>query len=284
MDGSRFRLDDLTVDLVSGEVRRPDGTVERLQPQPARLLGLLAENAGEVVDRERIREHLWGDQELEFESSLHYCVRQVRSVLGESASEPVFVETLARRGYRLMVRPEPLEDDGTEPALSPGAARALSSGASRATVGLLAMLLLALFGLALTAAPPVVQRLAILPFEPPAGWADDTQTESVPELLLLRLGRDPDALVALGPTSTAGRGADGADLADLVADLDVQWAINGRYIEAGDALPGDGRGVLVELIRGRDGAHVWVEAYPLDADPEVVAGEVASAVSARLVR
>ena len=71
---------------------------------------------------------------------------------------------------------------------------------------------------------------------------------------------------------------------ELVANLDVQWAINGRYIEAGQSAPGDGRGVLVELIRAWDGAHVWVEAYPLSADPDAVATEAAAAVSERLTR
>jgi len=61
----------------------------------------------------------------------------------------------------------------------------------------------------------------------------------------------------------------------------VQWVINGRYIEAAGKLPGDGRGVLVELIRAADGAHVWVEAFPLGEEPEEAAQSVAEAVSQR---
>lgn len=305
-DRGRYTLDDLEIDLTSGEVRHPDGTVERLAPQPASLLALLMEHAGAVVDRERIREHIWGDVAVDFESSLHYCVRQVRAALGDSAAEARFVETLARRGYRLKVQPAELAADApdfevdsdpqarterstpisapvsTSAALSTSAP--LSTSAARAAVGTLAVLLLGLFGLALSGAPSVVQRVAVLPFEPPADWADETRTESVAELLLLHLGQDPSSLVVLGPTSTTGHGADGADLGVLAADLEVQWAINGRYIEAGNLLPGDGRGVLVELIRARDGAHVWVEAYPLSADPGTVADEVAAAVAGRLAR
>ena len=296
LDGSRFRLDDLTVDLDSGEVRYPSGRVERLAPQPASLLALLMENAGEVVDRERIREHIWGDVAVDFEAGLHYCVRQVRAALGESASEARFVETLARRGYRLKVRPEPWEGEGSEAdSNAEHVSRQESSlpvPVARAAVGALAVLLLTVFGLALSGAPSVVpsgteltvQRLAILPFEPPTDWSGDTLTESVPELMLLMLGQDPASLVVLGPTSTAGHGADGPDLGALVADLDVQWAINGRYIEAGNLLPGDGRGVLVELIRASDGAHVWVEAHPLAADPDAVARSAAAAVASRLGR
>lgn len=283
-----FRLDDLTVNLQSGEVRHPGGRIERLAPQPASLLVLLMEHAGDVVEREAIREHIWGDVAVDFESGLHYCVRQVRAALGDSASESRFVETLARRGYRLKVQPVPCEE--TVPAEGKlGMQSGLSMPVARVAVGAVAALLLGIFGLALSGAPSSertsgVQRVAILPFAPPADWQGDTRTESVPELLLLHLGQDPSRLVVLGPTSTTGHGADGADLDELVADLNVQWAINGRYIEAGNLLPGDGRGVLVELVRARDGAHVWVEAYPLLADPDVVATEAAAAVSERLVR
>ncbi|MDA8021068.1 MAG: winged helix-turn-helix domain-containing protein [Thermoanaerobaculia bacterium] len=291
MEGERRRLGELIVDLRSGEIHHPEGRVTHLAPQPASLLSLLMENAGQVVERQRIRDHIWPGVAVDFESSLHYCVRQVRAALGDSASESRFVETLARRGYRLKVRPEAVKEatrpagvlEGDEPSsVTGGDGIGFSPTISRMLVGVVGIFWLAVFGLALSSSPSVVPRLAILPFDPPEAWADATRTESVPELLLLRLGTDPASLVALGPTSTAGHGADGDDLHDLVRDLEVHWAINGRYIEAGNVLPGDGRGVLVELIRTRDGAHVWVEAYPLTAEPDVVAESVTAEVVSRL--
>lgn len=86
----------------SGELLR-DGVRLPLQPQPARLLELLARRAGEVVSREEIRRHLWGEEAfVEFEQGLNFSVRRIRIALGDSASHPLFLETVPRRGYRFL--------------------------------------------------------------------------------------------------------------------------------------------------------------------------------------
>src|SRR5439155_9284530 len=87
---------------LAGELRRGTETT-RLEPQPARILALLVERAGEVVTREELQQRVWsGDTFVDFERGLNYCIAQIRAALGDSASNPRFVETLPRRGYRFI--------------------------------------------------------------------------------------------------------------------------------------------------------------------------------------
>lgn len=88
-------------DPASGELSR-DGTVVRLEPQPAAVLAILAARAGQVVAHDEIRRAVWGDNtHVNFRESVHYCIRQIRAALGESARATGIVETIPRRGYRL---------------------------------------------------------------------------------------------------------------------------------------------------------------------------------------
>ena len=80
---------------------RRNGALVRLQPQPFKVLALLAAQPGEVVTREEIQSTVWpAGTFVDFEQSLNFCIRQIRSALGDSALHPRYVETLPRRGYR----------------------------------------------------------------------------------------------------------------------------------------------------------------------------------------
>src|SRR5206468_8190738 len=75
----------------------------RLEPQPARVLAVLLEHAGDVVTRAELQQQVWGGETfVDFEHGLNYCIAQIRTALGDSASSPRFIETLPRRGYRFV--------------------------------------------------------------------------------------------------------------------------------------------------------------------------------------
>jgi DNA-binding winged helix-turn-helix (wHTH) protein len=75
----------------------------RLQDQPFAVMAMLLERAVNVVTREELRERLWpADTFVDFDHSLNTAVNKIREVLGDSASSPRFVETVARRGYRFL--------------------------------------------------------------------------------------------------------------------------------------------------------------------------------------
>ena len=90
------------LDLNAGELRK-SGVKLRLQGQPFQVLALLLERAGEVVTREELQQKLWpSDTFVDFDHSLNTAINKVREALGDSASSPRYVETLARRGYRFI--------------------------------------------------------------------------------------------------------------------------------------------------------------------------------------
>ncbi len=97
------------VDLAAGELRK-NGTRIRLQEQPFQILVYLLDRAGEVVTREELRQKLWpADTFVDFDHSLNTAVNKLREALGDSASSPRYVETLARRGYRFLAPVERAE-------------------------------------------------------------------------------------------------------------------------------------------------------------------------------
>jgi DNA-binding winged helix-turn-helix (wHTH) protein/tetratricopeptide (TPR) repeat protein len=98
--GTRFGA--FQVDLRSGEVHK-HGIRLKLQDQPFRVLALLLEHSGDVVTREELRQKLWpADTFVDFDTGLNSAIKKLRDVLGDSAEEPRYIETLPRRGYRFI--------------------------------------------------------------------------------------------------------------------------------------------------------------------------------------
>jgi Tol biopolymer transport system component/DNA-binding winged helix-turn-helix (wHTH) protein len=99
---SKIRFGLFVADLKTGELYR-SGIRVRLQAQPFRVLKVLLENAGEVVSREQLQELLWGKNTIiDFEHGLGTAINKIREALGDSAENPRFIETLAKRGYRFI--------------------------------------------------------------------------------------------------------------------------------------------------------------------------------------
>ena len=114
------------VDLAAGELRK-NGSRIRLQEQPFQVLQLLVERQGNVVTREELRQRLWSaDTFVDFDHSLNTAINKIREALGDSASRPRYVETLARRGYRFLAPVEAVQPrspaeipSGATPAFHP---------------------------------------------------------------------------------------------------------------------------------------------------------------------
>jgi Tol biopolymer transport system component/DNA-binding winged helix-turn-helix (wHTH) protein len=113
------RFEDFELDLRSGELRRDGSDTVRFPAQPFRILTMLLEHPGDVVSREEIRRKLWpNDTEVDFDHSISAAMNRVRQALGDSADDPHYIETLARRGYRWKVAVEWIEPAPAELALS----------------------------------------------------------------------------------------------------------------------------------------------------------------------
>jgi DNA-binding winged helix-turn-helix (wHTH) protein len=86
----------------AGELRKHGARI-RIQEQPFQILTLLLDHAGEAVGREEIRGKLWPDNTyVDFDNVISSAIRKLREALGDSADNPRFIETLAKRGYRFI--------------------------------------------------------------------------------------------------------------------------------------------------------------------------------------
>ena len=122
MPSAQIRFGAFEVDLRAGELRRK-GLQVKLQEQPFQVLAMLLERVGEVVTREELQTKLWpADTIVDFDHGLNKAINKIRKALGDSAENPRFVETVARRGYRFIAdvrvvdgspldRPEPVIED-----------------------------------------------------------------------------------------------------------------------------------------------------------------------------
>ena len=101
-----FRFERFEVDTRTHELRK-DGVRLRLQEQPFAPLTLMLEHPGELVTRDALRDRLWPQGTfVDFEHGLNAAIKPLRSVLGDSAERPRFVETLHRQGYRFIAKVE----------------------------------------------------------------------------------------------------------------------------------------------------------------------------------
>lgn len=137
------RFAEYEADLRSGELLR-QGHRLKLQEKPFQVLAALLSRPGELVTREELRQSLWpADTFVDFEHGLNTAVNKVRETLRDSASNPRFIETLPRRGYRFI---EPIQNKNevpfeTKPATSPLGARSELPTAPRfASRGLLLLI------------------------------------------------------------------------------------------------------------------------------------------------
>jgi serine/threonine-protein kinase len=110
------RFGPFELDLLKGELRK-DGRKVRLQEQPFQILRMLLEAPGEAVSREEIRKRLWPDETVvEFDHSINAAVRRLRDALRDSADNPRYIKTIARRGYCFIGEAETDHAAQAEPA------------------------------------------------------------------------------------------------------------------------------------------------------------------------
>jgi DNA-binding winged helix-turn-helix (wHTH) protein/TolB-like protein len=227
----------------------------RLAPQPNKLLLLLLERSPEILTHEEIKEAIWPEVQVEFEKSLHYCIRQIRSVLDDSAGDPQFIETIPRRGYRWIADWEPASATAAASERRPAFTRYL----------LFALFALALFlfffarsSLRNTAGSAPI-RLAVMSFQPLVDSSSFVGNDIALQLVATLTNNYPQTLEVIGPTTTDRYPPD--RLADLIQDLDIDIILNGRFSRTD---PQDR--MLAEVIRAEDGAHVWVKYFGKEVD------------------
>ncbi len=172
----RVRLGSVELDPRSGELSS-NGSRQTLPEQPLALLRALLAHPGELVTRDELRRELWPDDTfVDFEHGLNAAVKRLRDALGDSAEHPKFIETIPRRGYRLIAaveNVEPAERAVTEnappasqglPLREPTRARLRIHRHTWSVAGLVLLAgAIALMSAAKTHPPPVVETEATTP-------------------------------------------------------------------------------------------------------------------------
>jgi len=116
----RVRVGAFELDLDTGELSGNGPTIQ-LAEKPLRILIALAESGGQLVTRDALQERLWpNDTIVDFEHGINTAIKLLRKTLGDSAEAPQYIETIPRRGYRLMVPVQRIRPAIAEAAPSPG--------------------------------------------------------------------------------------------------------------------------------------------------------------------
>jgi TolB-like protein/DNA-binding winged helix-turn-helix (wHTH) protein/Flp pilus assembly protein TadD len=269
-----------------------------LQEQPFQLLAMLLERPGELVSREELRAKIWPQTIVDFDHGLNKAISKIRDALGDSAENPRFIETVARRGYRFLadvavVRDGPLERAAGDLALqahpgslAPREARTSSRRPPRALTWRLMG-----FGLALVLAAalswifyasrnpaPAIHSLAVLPLKNLSGdVSQDYFTDGMTEELITKLGQISALRVISSRSAMLYKGVD-KPLADIARELSVQAVLEGGVLRSGDRVR-----ITAQLIRVPADEQMWAQSYEGDLrDTLALQSEVAQAVAEQI--
>ena len=287
------------VSFQSGEVRK-SGLRIRLQQQPMKLLEILLERPGEVITRDELCSRVWPNESFgDFDQALNIAIAKLRTALGDSAENPRFIETLAKRGYRFIAdvsvvaadalpkKPEPgeaipgaTELDHTLPSAGLAAAPKRRMWSRRRTMVLLA-LLISMSALALwvfrsrARAPAGIRSLAVLPLENLSGdpsqnyFADGMTDELITDLAQI------SALRVISRTSAMVYKGARKPLPQIARELNVDAVVEGTVLRSGDQVR-----ITAQLIDASTDKNLWSQSYEGELrDTLAVQNRVARAIA-----
>ena len=310
----RFGL--FEVDLEANELRRK-GLRLKLQDQPLNLLKVLLEHPGVLITRDELRQRLWKpDTFVEFDHSLNTAMMRLREVLGDSSENPMFIETVPRKGYRFIAPVHDVERERTpEPAahrapvqtsptgleLPPSNGdRAVATPAlpdhpvrkvslTRALIAGSAAFLLVLgviaavlqlrskLGLSAPAASPITS-IVVLPMENLSGDAEqDYFADGMTDELIASLARISSLRVISRTTAMEYKGTH-QSLEKIARDLHADAVVEGTVLRSGDRVR-----ITAELVQVSTDRHLWADTYesPL-GDVLALQNQVASAIVSQI--
>ncbi|MDB4871746.1 MAG: Tetratricopeptide 2 repeat protein [Gemmatimonadales bacterium] len=273
-----------------GSASAPGGSAKvLLREQPFQILRILVERHGDIVTRQEIRQILWPDDTVvEFDRSINVAIAILRKALADDADHPKYIETLARRGYRLIA---PVEWRQSSPANAlPRSENQISEreptggkySRKAALLGASAVVLVVVGGMSWQhfrdVTPPANRiMLAVLPFENLTG--DSSQeylADGLTEQTISQLGRlNPNQLGVIARTSVMGYKHKDERLDQVGRDLAVQYVLENSLRKSGGLLR-----ITSQLIRVNDQSHLWSHDYDYRAqDVLTVQDELAKAVA-----
>jgi TolB-like protein/DNA-binding winged helix-turn-helix (wHTH) protein len=262
------------VDLAAGELRK-SGMRQKIAGQPFEVLGVLLERPGEIVTREELQQRIWPkDTFVDYDLALRKAITRLREVLGDSAENPRFIETVPRKGYRFIA---PLKTNGAAGPLTELSANKTPPSRRNVRIGIVIGIVLVIGAAALS--------LAALGFVPSDSWhrlfgkATTPQIRSIAVLPLQNLSADPaqeyfsdgltDALITdlaqLGSVKVISRTSSmqykqtKRSLPEIAHELNVDGIIEGAVQRSGDRVR-----ITAQLVHGPSDKHLWAGSYERD--------------------
>jgi TolB-like protein/DNA-binding winged helix-turn-helix (wHTH) protein/Tfp pilus assembly protein PilF len=296
-----IRFEEFELALKSGELRR-NGNVVRLQPQPFKVLVFLASHAGQTVTRQELQQAVWeGETFVDFEHGLNFCIRQIRSALGDDAQSPRLIETLPRRGYRFIGEVERLNGSPVLEAKNPVPGLINAGDSRRAEIRFPRQRLVMISGIAAALLiggyfvwravsrpaelPTHKVMIAVLPFENLSGDVEqDYYSDGMTEEMIARLGRlQPSRLGVIARTSVMTYKRGDKEITRIGRELGVDFVVEGSVRRERDRVR-----ITAQLIQVSDQTHLWSESYDRPAEgvlsvQKEVAVQIADALAFELL-
>ena len=295
-----YRFGDIVVDGENFRAQKYGQNIS-LTPRAFDVLIFLLENAGRVVEKQELFDHIWKDTFVS-DNALTKVIKEIRRSLEDAAADPHYIETVPKRGYRFIGKlsenagaPVPKTETGKEDkgAVFPAVTHKPDVKVSRPVIGLFVIGAIGVLFLAgwLTLrqkpaefSPRPIRSIAVLPFKP---LSDDVQNESLEmgraETLITRLGNVKE--IAVRPISAVSRYTDRRqDPAAAGREMQVEAVLDGSIQKAGERVR-----VTVRLINVGSGATLWSEHFDENFTDifkvqDSIAERVASALTLQLTR
>ena len=261
---SGYQVGDWQVFPLRNVLAGDDGEVH-LEPKVMQLLDRLAADAGEVVSREQLLQDLWGNRAVSDEP-LTRCVAALRRVLDDSPKDPQYIQTIPKRGYRLVCPVTSLPPSESVPT-SADASRYSWPRALWAVIASFAVLLTLYAGnrmleneddgspASLVSGSAVdttdIESIAVLPFENLSpDPANEYLADGLAAELLDRLTAVPELKVAARKSAFSFENQD-ADVTEIARRLRVAHVLVGSVRQSGERLR-----ISVRLVNAASGFHV----------------------------
>jgi TolB-like protein/DNA-binding winged helix-turn-helix (wHTH) protein/Tfp pilus assembly protein PilF len=289
MTNKIYKFATFELDVAEGELREADSSM-RLQEKPLRLLSALLDNPQSVVTREQLRDRMWDARTVvNFEQGINVAIKKVRNALGDSAENPRFIETVAKRGYRFLLPVETVtagvESGGSTPATLVSPPSIDRSSVPRRTGWALQVGLLAVIVAAIVATlsvkhfeAPRYRSLAVLPLRnlsPDGG--QEFLADGITEDLVTSLAESLP-LKVISTNSVMGYKHMDKPIREIAKELGVDAIVVGSVARSSDRVS-----VTAQLIDAREDRHLWAESYERHSEDILgIESDVAHAIAGRI--
>ncbi len=274
LEEDKFVLAGVEVDPTTQRIRR-DEQVERIEPRMMQVLLMLAGQAGQVVTREALEREVWGGRVVS-DDAVTNTIAKLRRALGDDRRRPHFIETIPKRGYRLIPKPvRPVASWFGERAPFVLARWLVSAAASVLVVGLGLYAWLLPSEEQLPPTTPAVS-IAVLPLTDESGQDDGYFIDGLTQDIIEELGRQRQVSVVAPSTVFGYRDV-------LIDDRSLGRELGTRFLVRGDISRGGGEMVLnLRMIDTSSGRELWARQFSgssvqiLDIKEQVIASILAA--------